>query len=316
MNKKIIIKQTNENQRLDKFLTEQLSDFSRTQIQKMIKGGLISVNTKKVPPHYSLRVGDEVKISDSNIKVENKPIVPEEPKAKLEILYENEDYMIVNKPAGVLTHPTEKNEKNTLVDAVLEKYPQIKKIGEDPQRPGIIHRLDKEASGVLVIAKTQKAFDHIKKQFKEKTVKKEYVALVHKPMENNEGIIDFPIERGINGKMKALPKTVKREKQTEGKIAITEYEVIKNYTNYALLRVIIKTGRTHQIRVHLNAIGHPIVGDSLYYKSKHKEKIKLDRIFLHSSMLGFYDLNNQWVEYNSKIPPELKTVRDQLNGKI
>jgi len=316
MDKKITIKQSDEGQRLDKFLVEKLESLSRTQIQKMIKNGLILINAKKVPAHYLLKTGDEIKISDSNVKTENEAVAVEEPKINLEIVYENDDYMIVNKPAGVLTHPTEKNEKNTLVDAILEKYPPIKKIGEDPRRPGIIHRLDKEASGLLVVAKTQNAFDHIKKQFKEKTVKKEYIALVHKPMEKNEGLIDFPIERAVNGKMKALPKTFKKEKQTAGKMAITEYEVIKNYKNYALLRINIKTGRTHQIRVHFNAIGHPIVGDSLYFKNKHREKIKLNRLFLHSSVLGFYDLNNKWVEYNLKIPPELKIIRDRLNGKI
>lgn len=308
------VKQSDQDQRLDKFLTEKLKNFSRSKIQKMIKQGQILVDNKKVLAHYQLKANEAISLITQDIEKEKKTY-PKEKIPELRIVNETADYLIIDKPAGVIVHPTESHPNKTLVDAILEKYPGIKSIGEDPSRPGIIHRIDKDVSGLLVVARNQKAFDLIKKQFKEKTIKKEYIALVHKPMERGEGIIDFPIQRSITGKMKALPKTVKEEKQADGKLSITEYEVIKNYINYALLRITIKTGRTHQIRVHLNAIGHPIVGDKLYGSKKIKDKFKLDRIFLHSSLLGFIDLDGKYVEFSLKLPDELKAIRDSLNNK-
>ena len=151
----------------------------------------------------------------------------------------------------------------------------------------------------MVVAKTWSTFEHFKNQFKEHKIKKEYLALVHGLVKKNEGIIDFPIRRGKNGKIVAAPKL------SEGKPALTYFELLKHINHYSLLKLRTFTGRSHQIRVHLKALGHPIVGDTLHKNNKIKEKIPLNRIFLHANKLGFFDLDGQWQEFESKLPQKL-----------
>lgn len=229
----------------------------------------------------------------------------------MKFIFENNDFLVVEKPGGLLVHPTEKQEKNTLTGWLIQKYPEIKKVGDDPLRPGIVHRLDKDASGLLVIAKNQKIFEHLKDQFKKHKIEKEYLALVYGEIEKDEGVIDLPIGRSTNGKMGAV-KSIKQKRKF--KTALTEYKLVKKYPGVSLLKIKTGTGRTHQIRAHMKSIGHPVVGDSLY-KAKLRWKKNIPpppRLFLHAICLGFFDLKNKWHEFQSPPPAELKLYLDKL----
>jgi 23S rRNA pseudouridine1911/1915/1917 synthase len=217
----------------------------------------------------------------------------------IKIIFEDDDFLIIDKPAGLEVATEIKKAGPTLVDWLLEKYPGIAKVGENPARPGIVHRLDKAASGLMVVAKTNAALEHLAKQFEERKIKKEYTVLAHGKVTKDEGTIEFPIARAKSGRFAALPLG-----SAGGRAAVTDYEVIKRFRNFTLLKIRIKTGRTHQIRVHLHALGHSVVGDKLY-KQKKIKKILLDRLFLHASNLGFYDLENKWKEFSSDLPVEL-----------
>lgn len=297
---KLTIKKQHSGKRLDKFLTDQLSEFSRSQIQKMIKEKKITVNKNSVTPHYPLKEEDIVVIEQPPTE---KDILPS---PALNIIYEDENLLVVDKRAGIVVHHDSVHRSGTLVDALLKKYPFIKEVGDDPERPGIVHRLDKDVSGLLAVAKNQATFTHLKKQFQQRKVKKIYTALVHGVIAKNEDKIDFYIGRTKKGKMAARPH------EEGGKEAITKFEVMQRFTNYTLVKVIIKTGRTHQIRVHLNAYGFPVVGDKLYKPKKIKNKLELDRIFLHAVTLGFYDPDKQWQEFSSPLPEKLQNILNKL----
>jgi 23S rRNA pseudouridine1911/1915/1917 synthase len=241
-----------------------------------------------------------------------------------EIIFENDDYLVINKPAGLAVHGGGNIKEETLADLLLKKYPQIKNVGDDPIRPGIVHRLDKEVSGLMVVAKNQETFSNLKNQFKDRDVNKEYIALVHGKTVNDFGEINFPIKRSSEGyKMAAMPLNTadllsrrqpkERDKGNldgffKAREAITEYTVIKRFVNYTLLQVKIKTGRTHQIRVHFHALGHPLVGDNLYFNKKSKaqnKKINLGRIFLMAAKLSFKDKNKETQSFSLELPQEL-----------
>lgn len=301
-NKQLTIKKTGAGKRLDKFLVEKLSGISRSQIQKLIKGGLIKINSQPAKVHTFLKEGDKIIIEqkeDKIKKIETKKVLP---KINLDIVAENKNFLVINKPTGIVIHPDDVYKKNTLIDQIIEKYPEIKKVGEDPNRPGIVHRIDKDVSGLLVIAKTQKFYENLKQQFKLRKINKEYTALVYGTPSPEAGIINFPIERSTKGLMAAKPKN------ESGKKAITEYKTIKKFNHFSLLKLKIHTGRTHQIRVHMKAIGHSIVGDNLYRTRGLEEKIKCPRIFLQASLLGFYDLENNYLEFTSPMPAELEKI--------
>jgi len=237
-------------------------------------------------------------------------------------IFENKDFLIINKPAGLLVHGANHIKEPTLVDQLLKKYPSIAKVGEDPARPGIMHRLDKQVSGLMIIAKTQNAFDHLKKQFQQRQIIKIYTVLVYGKIDKDEGEINFPIRRSSKGhKMAALPLTTKGNPTKEGKRAITKFEVIKRFINYTLLKVQIKTGRTHQIRVHLSAYGHPVVGDDLYGTKKTKErnsylrkqeKLSLNKILLVATKLSFTDLEGRQQTFIINLPEELVNFLQQI----
>lgn len=246
------------------------------------------------------------------------------------IIFENNDYLVINKPAGLIVHGGTGITEPVLTDWLRTKYPEIENVGDDPIRPGIVHRLDKEASGLMIIAKTQKAFNYFKKQFQTRKIVKKYLTLVHGQISKDEDIIAFPIRRSKDGyKMAALPvssetisdknKPNNRDRgtlraQDESKEAITEFCVLHRYINYTLLDIKIKTGRTHQIRVHLYAYGHPLVGDPLYWTKKTKvknEKIKLGRIFLVAYELSFKDLSGEKQKFIIDIPVDLKSFLEK-----
>jgi 23S rRNA pseudouridine1911/1915/1917 synthase len=215
------------------------------------------------------------------------------------IIYEDKNILVLDKPAGLEIASQIKKDELNLVDWLVEKYPNIAKVGPDPARPGIVHRLDKNASGLLVVAKNEAAFENLSAQFKSRRVEKEYRVLVYGKMSQDEGEIEFPLARAKSGRFAAMPLG-----SGKGRIAITEYEVIKKFKNFSLLKVKIKTGRTHQIRVHLFALGYPVVGDKLYRNKKIKNQ-PIDRLFLHAAKLGFSGLSGERLEFESDLPKEL-----------
>ena len=302
---KILVPKKSAGERLDVFLAKKLK-ISRSQIQKMIGADQVFVN-KKLPkkPGDNLTEGEVIEIKKAKITIEAK----EKKKAgqvkfDVKIITATPDYIIVEKPTGMLAHPTMAEEKNTLANFIIKKYPEVKKVGDDPMRPGIVHRLDKEASGLMVIARTQKMFNHLKEQFKNRTIEKEYLALVHDPMPRNWDEINFPISRSeTSDRMAAIPTA----EANRGKEAKTEFLVEKNFVNFSLLRVKTHTGRMHQIRVHFLAYNHPLVGDPLYFQKKQKRvwDKKLARLFLHSTKLAFTDLDGKKQTFESPLPPEL-----------
>jgi len=217
----------------------------------------------------------------------------------IKIIYEDKDILAINKPTGLVVHG-----ENSLVDWLIKKYPEIKGVGEDPERPGIVHRLDKDTSGVLLIAKNQKSFEYLKEQFQNRKIKKKYIVLVCGKLKVESGVIDLPI-----GRSKTPLKRLASEK-ARGKLreAITEYKVIKKFDNYTLVEAFPKTGRTHQIRVHFKAIGHPVAGDKLYGRQNN-----LNRQFLHANSLEFNLLNGARIKLEADLPEDLKNFLNMLN---
>lgn len=318
---KLTVEVKDDKARLDKFLTARLKHKTRSQIKKMITHGLVEVEGKAAKVHQFLKPGQKI-IIHQGTQTQPSPSMSDAP-AKLPepvVIFETKDYVILDKPAGLLVHPTEKKEANTLADWVLKKYPQMRSVGQHDYRAGIIHRLDKDVSGAMVAVKNAKTFTHLKAQFKKREVYKEYTAMVYGRMEEMSGEIDLPIGRNKAGQFVAHPLN-RNQKLIEGdKLAKTLYTVLEYLKDYSLLKVNILTGRTHQIRVHLSAIGHPILGDQIYKPKKTiftllRTRIKVvdpGRIFLHSTKLGFKDLDNKWQEFESPLPPILI---DFINAK-
>lgn len=286
--------------RLDKFLVKNYPDVSRAQIQKAIEAGKVSLNNKKIPKHCFLRAGDIItgSLDDEITKAKTAFHLLPNPQIKLNIIFEDENYLIIDKPANLIVHPSEAHQENdTLINGAIAYYPEMMNVGEDKMRPGIMHRLDKEVSGLLVLAKTQIAYTSLKQQFASRQVYKEYIALTYGKFTEKHGFIDFPIARSKTAsyKMAALPLLKLRQagkSDKSGKEALTEYEVIAEDNNYTLLKIILHTGRTHQIRVHLNAISHPIVGDEIYRPKNLKSNLQLSRIFLHARKIKIKNLMN------------------------
>jgi len=291
-----------QKERLDKFLNNQLPDITRSQIKKMILSGLIKVNDQPRSVHHWLHSGDIISIEK---KSEVKP-----KKAKItgvKILDQTKNFLVLNKPAGLLVHPTDRGENNTLANWLIEKFPNVAKVGDNPLRPGIVHRLDKEVSGLMVVALNQKYFGFLKNLFAERSLTKKYTALVHGQLSNQEGRITSWLERDKKtGLMKVQTALM------DGKQAHTTYEVIRTYKNYTLVRVQIHTGRTHQIRAHFYSIGHSIVGDKLYRTKDIRKKNKtIDmRIFLHADFLSWQDKEKH--QYKLTLPKELNDFLKNL----
>lgn len=310
--KKLIVTPENEGQRIDQFLVAQLAVYSRAQIQKMMAEGAVLVQEKAVSKHYAVRAGEEITIKPITRKkpaassrtsknaTEDAPPAPEPI-----LLAETPDYLVIEKPSGLLVHPTEKKEKKTLMHWFLAQYPEIKKVG-DKQRPGIVHRLDKDVSGVMVIARTPGMHALLKQQFRDRLVHKVYTALVHGRIPSEEGDMRFSIARSNRmGAMAARPEN------QEGRPAHTYFEVLTHFPNHTLVLAEPKTGRTHQIRVHFFALGNPIVGDPIYRLDKyHKDSLgkTAPRIFLHATELSFTDMSGARVTYTSTLPPILAEI--------
>ncbi|MEK7625662.1 MAG: RluA family pseudouridine synthase [Patescibacteria group bacterium] len=324
---KFLITDEGHNKRLDIFLVEKL-EISRSQAQKLIAENLVLVNDKApMKAGVQLKKGHTVVVASQSLpnlstaverkrsprlhRGEGEGEVSLTPK----IISKTPDYLVIEKPTGMLTHPTMAGEAVSVATWAAKKYPGLKRVGDDPKvRPGIVHRLDKEASGLLVVARTQKMFDHLKEQFKNRTIEKEYLALVHDRVAKDWDILNFPIARSeTSDRMAARPLN---EGTTEGqKEAKTEFLVEKRFVNFTLLRITLHTGRMHQIRVHLLAYNHPLVGDPLYIQKKRKRAWddKLGRLFLHSTKLSFTDLKGFKQTFESPLPPELQSFLTKLS---
>jgi len=283
--------------RLDKYACAKHPELSRTQVQRLITGGYITVNGQPAKPGLRLNLGDKIKLTIP-------PTPPQELKPEaipLKIIYEDDDLLVVDKPAGLTVHPAPGHPAHTLVNAILAHFPHLADIG-DSLRPGVVHRLDKDTSGVMLVAKNSAAQADLARQFKTHSVTKAYMALVKGKLTPENGIIEADIGRDpCNRKRMAVVAA--------GREARTEYQVVRYIGGYTLLEVMPETGRTHQIRVHLAAIGFPVVGDKVYgVKSPY-----LSRQFLHASRLGFsLPSSGEYVEFESGLPPDLEKALEAI----
>ena len=287
--------------RIDLYLTQQEIYPSRSQIRNLIAQGKIRVNNRPVKPSYILKNGDVIDLAlpeqkELEIKAEAIP---------LDIIYEDDYLVVVNKPADMIVHPAGKICFGTLVNALLYHCrDSLSGIG-GVIRPGIVHRLDKDTSGLIVSAKNDFAHLDLSRQIKDRQVTKKYLALVHGNMKDDSGIIDAPIGRSL--------KNRKKMAVTEGKSreAITQFQVLKRFSSYTLVEATLLTGRTHQLRVHLAFIGYPIVGDQLY--GQRKQGLNISRQALHSHILGFvHPSSKKYMEFSAPLPQDMQELIDCL----
>ncbi len=290
MNKKFSLVADKSGVRLDRFVSEKCPGLSRAFAQKLIADGHVTVNGRSAKSGLRLAAGDRVAVvipppEPSPLKAEDIP---------LKILYEDEDLLVVDKPAGMTTHPAPGHPAHTLVNAILAHFPALP-VDTDLARPGIVHRLDKDTSGLMLVAKNRTALNNLAGQFKTRAVGKTYLVLVRGRLSPETGIIEAPIGRDP-ARRKRMAVVAK------GREARTEYRVIRHINGYSLLEVRPETGRTHQIRVHLSAIGYPVVGDATYgAKSPF-----LSRQFVHAHRLHFrLPSTGEYVEFTSEMPPDL-----------
>ena len=303
--------------RLDAFLRAHFLDFSRAWIQKLIKKGNVRINGKPTSPSRKLKTDELI-----NFVLELPPEISLEPDGsldeKIKVIFENEDFLVIDKPSGISAHPSQSENERTIVNWLLFHYPPIKSVGDfqnnENIRPGIVHRLDKDTSGAMVVAKNQKMFLHLKKQFQNHTVEKKYVALVNGSPKEDSGKIDLNIARSKSDPTKntcppAGAAAIKSK--TEGRQALTYWKVLKKYPDHSLLEVMPKTGRMHQIRVHLKAISLPVSGDKKY-GIKGKDPKHLGRMFLHAEYLSFKNLYGEKMSFSAPVPDDLKLVLKNL----
>jgi len=316
MNKIIKITPSQSNQRIDKFLAGFYVEKSRAKWQKMIKNTGILVNKKKVKADYVLKEGDEVEILKSPQPPHDE--IPPAPFLKggvnIEIIYENDNVIVINKPAGVLSQNAESSKSPSVSDFLVKHYPKIKKVGEDEMRFGVVHRLDKDTSGIMIVAKNNKAFEFLKDQFKNRKTQKKYLALVYGTVKPKEGEINFKIGRSKTSPNMQTVIDTKKKENIKSREALTLYKTIKNYKDYTLLEVQPKTGRMHQIRVHLKAIGYPVVGDQKYFFKKYRNKnLELKRQFLHAGELKIKLLDGEDKIFKAELTDELGNFLNNLS---
>ncbi len=289
-------------QRLDRFLARHFPGFSRTRLQRMILTGAATINGSAANPSRPLREGDRIRLAEPEIEAAT--LEPEN--IPLSIVYEDDDLVVVDKPAGLVVHPGAGHPSGTLVNALLARYPHLAVGGG--LRPGLVHRLDKDTSGLMVVAKTDRGMASLTAQMQERTVLKEYIALVWGRPDSSRGIVDAPIGRDTADRRRMVIDEA-------GRSARTHFEVLATYSlggsqEMTLLRLRLETGRTHQIRVHLAAIGLPVVGDPRY--GRHEGPGALSRQFLHASRLGFKLPSGEYREFTSPLPPDLR----EFLGKV
>ena len=284
--------------RIDKQLGHHFSQYSRSQLQRWIENGHVQVNGQPVKPKYKLAAGDVVTIEPE--KPKKIDLVPEN--IPLDIVYEDDDVIVVNKPQGMVVHPAPGHPDHTLVNALLYHSPLSTINGEF--RPGIVHRIDKDTSGLLMVAKNDMAHRSLAAQLKAKTNEREYVALVHGVIKEDQGTVDAPLGRS--------PKDRKKQAVVaDGRHAVTHFRVLRRYRHYTLVACRLETGRTHQIRVHMKYIGHPLAGDPLYGPRK---TLPGNGQYLHARLLGFkHPQTGEQLTFTAPLPPYFQQMLDKLD---
>lgn len=299
--KKIQVKSFEEGNRLDVFLARVLSQhYSRTQIQKMILEGRIQVNQRQVSPHYRIKLGETIEVGRGSEREE-----PTRAEAiPLDILYEDEDLLVVDKPAGMVVHPAHGHPEHTLVNALLYHVKGLSHFG-DPVRPGIVHRLDKDTSGLLVVAKHEQAHASLARQFKEHSIERAYLVAVQGVVQHDEGLCEEPVGRAFLNRKKVIVKP------SGGKDAVSFYRVLKRFSRATLVEVQPKTGRTHQIRVHMAHLGHPVLGDALYgVRSRW-----IARQAMHAYRLGImHPQRRKRMSWESPLPNDMQELLRRLES--
>lgn len=291
------------NQRLDIFLSEKINELTRSQVQRFIEERRVKVEGIARKPSYKLKSGEKVEVeyelaAPQEIQPESIPV---------EVLYSDDHLAIIDKPPGMVVHPGAGKRHHTLVNSLLYRFPDIKEVGPE-ERPGIVHRLDKETSGLMVVARSLKAYELLQQQFRKREVEKTYLGLIRGRMPEKKGKICWSIGRHVKHGERISVKT-KKPREAE-----TYYSVQEEYEEFSLLEIKPLTGRTHQIRVHMAASGHPLAGDTRY--GRRKSKPSIPRLFLHASRISFIHPETQEkVEFSSPLPPGLKKFLDKLEEK-
>lgn len=299
----LTVDEKDEGVRIDKYLSNVFEDKSRSFIQGLIEKENVKVNNKVPKSNYKLKKSDEIEIfipepEILSVEAENIPI---------DIIYEDEDVIVVNKPQNMVVHPAPGNYNGTLVNALLYHCKDLSSIN-GIIRPGIVHRIDKDTSGVLVIAKNDESHNKLSEQLKDHSMKREYYALIEGRLKNDSGTIDKPLARSKKDRLKIGISE-------DGKRAVTHYEVLERYNGYTLIKCVLETGRTHQIRVHMASIGFPLVGDPLYgFK---RQKFKLQGQVLHAKTLGFiHPSTGEYMEFTSELPQYFSELINKLRNEI
>jgi 23S rRNA pseudouridine1911/1915/1917 synthase len=305
-----VVNESHAGERLDAYLASQIEGWSRARLQRLIENEDVLVNGKPAKPSYKLREGDEIEAE--LIAPPTDVFTPEH--IPLDIVYEDETLVVVNKPAGLVVHPAAGTPSGTLANALAYHFQKLPGTGV---RPGIVHRLDRDTSGLLVVAKTDAALENLSDQFRDRTVYKLYAALVHGRMQSDSGKIDQPLARDPSNRTRMAVVRA-------GRNALTLYRVRRAFDRFTLLDVELKTGRTHQIRVHLAWMKHPVVGDEVYGGGRDntirdpqlRARIRsLNRQFLHAEKLGFkHPKTGEFVKFESPLPPELEDLLTQINA--
>lgn len=290
---------TDSGKRLDHYLQERLPQYTRTRLQSWIKDGLVTVNGAAAKPSAVLRGGEHIEVTPRELQ----PLTAAPEDLPIHILYEDESVIAVNKPAGLIVHAGAGAHSGTLVNRLIHHFAKLSQLGGD-LRPGIVHRLDKGTSGVLLVARDDAAHQNLARQFSSRTVEKVYLALVHGGVRGESGRIATPIERD------SARRTRMTTRSGAGRAALTEYRVLERFDKFTHLEVRIGTGRTHQIRVHLASIGHPVAGDRLYGAPA------AERIFLHAHRIVFHSLAaERHVTVEAPLPPDLEKWLSRLRGE-
>lgn len=301
-----IIEKEDASKRLDVFLSEKIEDATRSYIKTLIDDGKITVNLAKVKAGYKLKIGDSIDVEIVEKKPEN--IVAED--IPLDIVYEDDDIIIVNKPKGMVVHPANGNYTGTMVNSLMNSHKDNLSSINGVIRPGIVHRIDKDTSGILVVAKNDYAHKKLSEQFKVHSIKRKYIALVKGIIKEDKLTIDRPIGRSIKDRKK-MAVTEKNSRR-----AITHISVLKRFysSNVTLIEAELETGRTHQIRVHMAYLHHPLVGDEVY--GKKDSKFKVNGQMLHAKYLGFiHPTSGKFVEFDSPLPEYFSSILMSLENR-